>query len=158
MDILQTIVWLILIEAFLLAAAVLFSHFRRCKLASLTIAIMILLPSALAGCIAGVKASHAIAPHIAFGAERVRLENIKVTGFEDGKYVFSNGEKIRLSDSHVLRINFGFSFLLGLAVIFFPGLYIAKRITRRFAPDVYDLLENRQKNRMGIAGSTKKFL
>ncbi len=105
---------------------------------------MILLPSALLGGIIGAKMGDDIAPYIVYDQKRVQTENIKVVGFEDGKYVFSNGEKVRISDSFVLRINIGIGYLIGTAIIFFPGLYIAKRIARKSAPDVYNLLENKK--------------
>jgi hypothetical protein len=114
------------------------------RLAFLAIAIMILIPSGLSGCIVGAKIGDSITPHIVYDYDYVRSENIKVIDFEDGRYIFSNGEKVRIPNSFILQLYTGFGYLSGGAVFFFPGLYLAKQVTRKYAPRVYDLLMNKR--------------
>lgn len=133
--------WFLIIEIVMLILAILFSMFQKTGLAFLAIGIMILVPSALMGCFMISKVYRPMLPYAVYSFEQVRNEKIKCTGYEDGFYVLSNGKKVRSPKSHFFRIICGLSFLVGFMLVFFPTLFVAKKITHKFAPEVYELLK-----------------
>ena len=133
---------LIVVEIFLLVLAILFSLLHKPKLACCAIGILILIPSGLVGGLIGGKIHSRVLPYVVFGEEKTRDNNIVLVGRdEEGYNLFSNGERARTPNSLTLSFYFGLGFLPGVAIVFCPGFFVAKRITRKYAPDVYKLLE-----------------
>jgi hypothetical protein len=138
---LTNMVWFLIIELFLLASVIVLYKFHWFSACALFVILLILLPSALMGAFIVKKVYRPLLPYAVYSSEQVRKEKIKCTGYEDGFYILSNGKKVRNPKSPFFRIIFSVSFLFGSMIVFFPALFVAKKITHKYAPEVYELLK-----------------
>lgn len=138
-------VWFLFIELLLFAAVIVLYKFRWFSACALFVGFLILLPSALMGAFMVTKVYDPLLPYAVYSSEQVRKEKIKCIGYEDGFYILSNGKKVRSPKSPFFRVAFGVIFLFGSMIVFFPALFVTKKITHKFAPEVYELLEPKPK-------------
>jgi len=144
MKFIPTTIWLLIIEAVLLGSVLLLLRIRKPNLATLTVVIMILIPSGLMGAVVSVLTGQELIPRIVYGDERVNAENIKLIGSGDGTYTFSNGETRPRPKSLWLDLNIKIAFILGFGIVFIPAHLLARRITRKYAPDVYNSFKKKR--------------
>ena len=136
-------VWFLLIELFLLIMAIVFARFSFPNFSALAIGIMILLATGLAGAQVGGRIYFHLVPYYIYSHKEVQNNNIVCTGFKEDYLYFSNGEKFKKPKNRLLDVATSVSFVFGGGLVFFPGFYLAKRITRRYAPDVYLMFESK---------------
>jgi hypothetical protein len=144
MKFIPTTIWLLIIEAVLLGMVLLLLRIRKPNFAALTVLIMILIPTGLMGAVVGGLTGRELIPRIVYGDERVKAENIKLIGSGDGTYTFSNGETRPSPKSFWLDFNVRIAFILGGAIVFLPAYLLARRITRKYAPDVYNSFKKKR--------------
>ncbi|MHC4552891.1 MAG: hypothetical protein ACYSUT_09035 [Planctomycetota bacterium] len=133
--------WLFVAEVLSLALSVLFIISKKAKLAFFAIGVTLLLPSGFIGVqIAGKTAIHLV-PYAVFGPEEARANDITCVGLEEGFYIFSNGERVQNPKSLFLNVCTSLSFIIGAGTVFLPGLFLAKLVTRKLAPEVHELFE-----------------
>jgi hypothetical protein len=137
----MNMVWFLVIELFLFAASIVLYKFHWFSACALFVGFLILLPSALVGGFMVAKVYCPLLPYAVYSSEQVQKEKIKCIGYKDGFYILSNGKKVRSPKSHFFRFICGVSFLFGFMIVFFPALFVTKKITHKFAPEVYELLK-----------------
>jgi hypothetical protein len=134
-------IWFLIIELFLFASVIILYKFRWFSACALFVMLLILLPSGLMGAFMVGKVYRPLLPYAVYSSEQVQKEKITCTGYEDGFYILSNGKKVRSPKSPFFRITCGVIFLFGSMIVFFPALFVAKKITHKYAPEVYEFLE-----------------
>jgi hypothetical protein len=144
MKLVPTTIWLLIIESVLLCMVLLLLRIRKPNLATLTVGIMILIPTGVMGAVVSVLTGQELIPRMVYGDERVEAENIKLIGSGDGTYTFSNGETRPRPKSLWLDFNVRIAFILGGAIVFIPAYLLARRITRKYAPDVYNSFKKKR--------------
>lgn len=99
---------------------------------------LIILTVLLLSCLTGIYVTGTLrkfmAPYFFFGTKRVNSEKIKVVDYEDGNYLFSNGEKAPSDGNFKLEIFSKVMFMITAGIPMLLGLYIAIRITDKFLP------------------------
>ena len=133
--------WFLIIEFFLLVTSVLLYKLDKFKVCGLFVLLLILVPAGITGAFIGGSLGNHVTSYVVYGSERVHSENIKLTGYEDRMCIFSNGEKIPRPKSIFIEASTGLGFLVGSAIPLFAGLFVVKKITHKFAPEVYELLK-----------------
>jgi hypothetical protein len=118
----------------LLSAMLILYKFQYYKICAWLVALTILLLSGLNGIYTAGTFDMFMAPYFFFGTERVNSENIKVVDYEDGNYLFSNGEKARADGNSKLEVLTKITFVIAAGIPLLLGLYIAIRITDKYLP------------------------
>jgi len=128
------------IETILLLSVVLTLVFKKTQLAFCLIGTMILIPSVMMGSFVATRIHLRLLPYVVFGLEQAQEDKIECTGYKDGLYSFSNGQNRREPNSLFLKVAFAIAFFIGSIIPFFAGLFVARKVTHKYAPEVYKML------------------
>lgn len=149
-------VWFLFIELALLILAIFL--YKACKYVAsgIFVLLIILIPATILGSIFIRGVEGYLAPYVVYGRDRVQEENIRLVGLRGRIYIFSNGEEIEKPQSNLIENCSRLGFLLGGGIVLLSGYYLARSITYKIAPEIYELLLNKRNNEGEIKESKEK--